>query len=61
METEIKGGKLYLNGKQVELVNNGSVLIGENIVCSAGILYVNGECVRQFSKEQFNELKSGAN
>ena len=60
METEIKGGKLYLNGKQVELVNDGSVLFGENIVCSAGILYVNGECVRQFSMEQFNELKSGA-
>ena len=60
METKIEGGKLYIDGKQIELVDDGSVLVGENVICSCGILYVNGECVHQFSMEQFNELKGGA-
>ena len=60
METKIEGGKLFINGKPVDLTNDGSVLIGENILCSAGVLYVNGDCVHQFTMEEFNELKAGA-
>lgn len=62
METKIEGGKLYIDGKRIDLVDDGSVLIGkdEKILCSAGVLYVNDECVYQFTMEQFNELKGGA-
>lgn len=60
MNVKVNEGKLYLNGKKVDLVNDGCVLVAENIFCSSGALYVNEEYVYQFSVKEFNELLEGA-
>lgn len=66
-ETKIVGGKLFLDGKEITLKNNGGILTGKifvveekPLVVSAGDLHIDGDFIQEFSAEDFEKLKGGA-
>ena len=60
MKTKIEGGKLFLDGKEIKLKNDGGILLGENVLISACDLRVEGNHVQNITPEEFDELKGGA-
>lgn len=67
IEAKVNGGKLFLDGKEIQLKNNGGILTGKifvveekPLVVSAGNLHIDGDFIQGFSAEEFEELKGGA-
>lgn len=67
-ETKINGGKLFLDGKEIQLKNDGGgILTGKifvveekQLLISAGDLRIDGDHVLNLSQDEWEELKGGA-
>lgn len=67
METKIEGGKLFIDGKEIKLKNDDGILkskvyviVEKDLIISAGDLRISGDHIKNFTTEQFNELKENA-
>ena len=63
MNTDIKitdGGKLFIDGKEINLVVNNGHLATEDwsVVISACDLRVNGEHITTITEEEYNNIKN---
>jgi len=67
MEIVTSGGRLFIDGKEISLQHEGTILVGgmvphylSGVICSAGALYVSGAFVHEFTIDEFEQLKNSA-